>query len=174
MSIRASLALLSLLLLGASGCRLGPGRDVEDLSRPIKGDVLPRDLIADAAAPAPGETWSARYLGETNEARLFAIQTLEGLQPYRLRRVDQVFFVVSGSGIGSVDGKRRIIGPGSVLVVPRRKVVKIARREDQRDAPLLMTLAIVPSGTLPDAVANALVPPGPDEGAEQGDAGDEG
>ena len=163
MSIRASLVLLCLLFLCAAGCGLGPGRKVERLARPIKGVVLPEEEIAKAAAPASGETWSVRYLAESRESRLFAVQTLEGVQPYRLRSVDQVFFVVSGTGIGSVDGQRRIIGPGSVLVVPRRKVVKIVRRDDERDAPLVMTLAIMPSRTLPEAIANAVAPPAPVE-----------
>lgn len=144
---------------GLQGCAAFGRRGVDDLSRPVGGEVLPADMLAEAV-PADGpDARAVRRVAEADGARVFALRVQEGVPAYRVRRTDQVFFVVAGEGIASVAGQRRIVGPGSVVVAPRRKEVKFVRSEEQVHSPLLMALVVVPYGPPPKGLAEALIPP---------------
>lgn len=146
------------------GCAALGRRGPEDLSRPVRGEALPAEMLEEAAEQGGAEGRNIRRVAEAHGARVFALRVEEEVPEYRAWWNDQVFFVVSGEGIASVDGQRRLIAPGSVVVAPRRAKVIFVRGEEHRRAPLLMALVMVPYGSPPKGLRGALAPP---EAAEQ-------
>lgn len=158
--MKTGLSWLTMIVIAAAclpGCAAFGRRGPEDLSRPVRGEVLPANMLAEAGEQGGTEGPNLRRVAEAKGARVFALRVEEGVPEYRSRRHDQIFFVVSGEGIAAVDGQRRFIGPGSVVVAPRKSNVLFVRREDDRRAPLLMALALVPYDSPPKALSEALV-----------------
>ena len=159
MSLRTSVLAVVVTSFALGGCAPWRNKGLVALARPVKGDVLTAERLTDLAKPESGRAYRVRRVAETAGARVFTLQTTGEVQPYRLKKHDQIFFVVSGAGIAAVNVGRRVIGPGSVVVVPRGDEVRFVRDEAHGQTPLTLVQVVVPGGDITREAQKALEKP---------------
>jgi len=97
-------------------------------------------------------TYALRRVAEMPGARLFVVHTTGELEAHMRKMHDQVFFVVSGTAISEVEGVRDVVGPGSVIAVPRGFKMRMVRGDADTGKLLVLVRVDIPKDDAQDYV----------------------
>ena len=143
------------------GCRTGAGDVVGPSPAVYEGKNVTASRLAKVGALPDGQKSLILRVAETPGAQVHVVHTTEEIKPYLRKKHDQFFFVVSGRCISEVQGVRDVVGPGSVVVVPRGMKVRFLRGDQDVGKPLLMVRVSLPNDNVTDVVEVKVPKPKP-------------
>ncbi len=106
---------LGAIAFGLSGCASTAG-----LPLAPQAEVLYPERLAEEDAWVEGQSKSAALVGMARQAQVWVLTSADDIPEYAYRHHDQVFFVLRGEGVVSLDGVRDFVQAGCIVVVPRR------------------------------------------------------
>jgi len=135
-----------------SGCRSGAGGAVGPFPPDIRGASVTAAELGKIVELGEKQQSGEGRVTDLKGADVRVIHTTGAIEPYYRKKHDQVFFVIAGQAISEVAGIRDVVGPGSIVAVPRGDAVRFVRGDADTGKPLLLVRVTVPRDDVKDTV----------------------